>query len=568
MPRVAVLACFVGLLSLWAPAAADGLLEHPTTSELADALVRYEADRRALERLHDAPGSPARRAALRAYFDAARAELETLDFDALSRAGQVDWLLLANRLRYEQRRLDLDELETAALAPLVPFEGTIVALAEARRRMEPVDPRAAAGKVAQLADAVEALCAEEHDEEADDRSLARKAAQRVRELSGALRDWFRFHDGYDPPFGWWVRAPHERADAALEKWRETLEKRAGTDDAEAIVGEPLGRAALLAELALEMIPYAPEELVAIGERELAWCEGEMVRAARELGYGDDWRAALEHVKGLHVPPGEQPELIRTLALEAVAFLEEHELVTIPELCESVWRMEMMSPERQKVTPFFTGGEVVRVAYPTDSMSHESKLMSMRGNNVHFSRAVVHHELIPGHHLQGFQAARHNVHRRPFGTPFYGEGWALYWELRLWDLDFARGPEDRVGMLFWRMHRCARVIESLRFHLGERSPQEMIDALVERVGHERDGATGEVRRWVAGDYGPLYQCAYLLGGLQLRALHAELVEAGTLTERAFHDAVLRTSSVPIELVRASLTDVPLAPDARSTWRFDG
>ena len=40
-------------------------------------------------------------------------------------------------------------------------------------------------------------------------------------------------------------------------------------------------------------------------------------------------------------------------------------------------------------------------------------------------------------------------------------------------------------------------------------------LVERVGHERNNATAEVRRSVAGNYGPLYQAAYMLGGLQIR-----------------------------------------------------
>ena len=47
------------------------------------------------------------------------------------------------------------------------------------------------------------------------------------------------------------------------------------------------------------------------------------------------------------------------------------------------------------------------------MAHEDKLMSMRGNNVHFSRATVHHELIPGHHLQQFMTARYSTQRRPF-----------------------------------------------------------------------------------------------------------------------------------------------------------
>ena len=181
---------------------------------------------------------------------------------------------------------------------------------------------------------------------------------------------------------------------------------------------------------------------------------------------------------------------------------------------------------------------MQVSYPTDEMAAEDKLMSLRGNNPHFSRATVHHELIPGHHLQGFMIDRYMPHRREFGTPFWMEGWALYWEMRLWDLGFPRSPEDRVGMLFWRSHRAARIIFSLRFHMGTMTPDEAIDLLVNRVGHERANATAEVRRSFNGSYPPLYQIAYMIGGLQFRALHRELVTSGRMTERAFHDAVLQ------------------------------
>ena len=125
----------------------------------------------------------------------------------------------------------------------------------------------------------------------------------------------------------------------------------------------------------------------------------------------------------------------------------------------------------------------------------------RGNNRCFTRIVVPHELIPGHHLQRFFADRERPYRRRFSTPFYVEGWALYWEMKLWDMDWARSPQDRIGMLFWRMHRCARIIFSLSFHLGTMTPQQCIDFLVDRVGHERDNATAEVRRSFAGMYGP-------------------------------------------------------------------
>ena len=124
------------------------------------------------------------------------------------------------------------------------------------------------------------------------------------------------------------------------------------------------------------------------------------------------------------------------------------------------------------------------------------------------------------------------------------------------------------MLFWRMHRAARIIFSLRFHLGEMSPQEAIDLLVNRVGHERANATAEVRRSFIGTYPPLYQIAYMMGGLQFRALHRELVGSGRMTDRAFHDAVLRAGSMPVEMVRALLTGAPLSRDYRPQWRFAG
>jgi uncharacterized protein (DUF885 family) len=141
-------------------------------------------------------------------------------------------------------------------------------------------------------------------------------------------------------------------------------------------------------------------------------------------------------------------------------------------------------------------------------------------------------------------------------------------MRLWDLDFPRSAEDRVGMLFWRAHRCARIIFSLKFHMGQMTAPEAIDFLVKRVGHERRNATAEVRRSVNGSYGPLYQAAYMLGGLQLRGLHKELVESGRMSELAFHDAVLRENAIPIEMIRASLSEAELGRDFKAEWKFYG
>jgi hypothetical protein len=105
---------------------------------------------------------------------------------------------------------------------------------------------------------------------------------------------------------------------------------------------------------------------------------------------------------------------------------------------------MMSPERQKVAPFFLGGQDILVAYPTDSMDYDAKLQSLKANNVHFARATVFHELLPGHHLQYYYESRSNPHRELFTTPFWVEGWAVWWEFQFWDLGSPSRPRTGWG----------------------------------------------------------------------------------------------------------------------------
>jgi uncharacterized protein (DUF885 family) len=210
--------------------------------------------------------------------------------------------------------------------------------------------------------------------------------------------------------------------------------------------------------------------------------------------------------------------------------------------------------------------MIQVSYPTHEMTFDEKLNSLRGNNPHFSHATVFHELNPGHHLQGFMTTRYNTHRRIFNTPFWNEGSALYWEFFLWDHDFHVTPEDRMGALFWRMHRSARIVFSLNFHLGNWTPERAIKYLIDTVNFEPNNAEGEVRRSFGGAYSPLYQAGYMLGGLQLRALYKELVGTRKMTELQFHDAIYMGGPMPIAMVRARLGNIPLTRDGASPWRF--
>jgi uncharacterized protein (DUF885 family) len=586
-------------------------------SEMRPIIEYYLADRGSLQRSFFVNNSPARRERFRKFYQDALDRIQKLNFDAISEEGKVDYILFRNHLEHELRQLDIEEKQQTEIAPLIPFGTTIVDMEEARRRMDPIDSAKAAATLNALKKQVEDTRRQVEaglrggDEAVKPKkTVAFRAVNAINSLRGNLRNWYTFYNGYDPVFTWWVEQPEKELDDAMAAYATLLNERvvgvrsastaqqgqgtgqrgggtgpggaggqgqgggpqrpgaaqARPGDNSDIIGDPIGRDALISELQYEMIPYTPEELIAFAEKEFAWCENEMKKASRDLGYGDDWKKALEHVKNTYVEPGKQPEMIRDLALEAIKYVDDHDLITVPQLARDTWRMEMMTPERQLVSPFFLGGETILVSYPTNTMSHEQKMMSMRGNNPHFSRATVFHELIPGHHLQGFMNARYKPYRGLFGTPFWTEGGALYWELLFWDMGFPKTPENKIGMLFWHMHRCARIIFSLSFHLEKMTPQQCIDFLVDRVGHERDNATAEVRRSFDGSYGPLYQISYLLGAKQFYALHHELVDSGKMKNREYHDWIYKENRIPVEMVRAILTNQKLTRDFKTSWRF--
>ena len=496
--------------------------------------------------------------------------LDALAFDHLSIYGKTDYLLLKKEITARVYQLKEEEGQQMLINRYLPFSGEIYQLEKKRQRGNPLKASEVSAQLNRLSKDVQTAIKGINlgaMKEAD-----KLTVQKVLwDLKARLNSFYSFYNGYDPDFSWWVPKPYEALDSSLTQLNNIFKpiessELMGEAQNYGIKGIPVGKAELERQLRAEFIPYSPEELIKIAENEFAYCDQELLRASKEMGFGADWKAAQEKVKNSYVPLGQQPALIVRLQDDATQFIKQHNLMDLPPLAQETWGMIMMSPERQLVNPFFTGGKEISISYPTNTMAEEDKLMSMRGNNPYFSRGTVQHELLPGHHLQYYMNSRFKSYRRMFKTPFSIEGWSLYWELLLYEKGFAKTPEERIGMLFWRMHRCARILFSMNYHLGKWTPKQSVDFLVDRVGHERANAEAEVRRSFQGDYSPLYQVAYMLGGLQLNALRHELVDSGKMTFPAFHEAVMKENLIPVELIRATLTNQSLTKDFSTQWKF--
>lgn len=472
-----------------------------TLSAMTDHILAYQADNGALSRKYTIRESDEYYSRFSKLHSDWLNKLKSIQFESLNQTGKIDYILLKNLIEREEYALQQNKREFEQIQSSIRFGDKILPLVILRRKGAVLDGEKTAAAFNELKKDVQLKQQEIEKLPKYNERLANRASNAAQGYKAALRDLFRFYNDYDPQFTWWTKAPYAELDTTLAQYVRFLKNwktiDVSKDDGSGIFGNPIGREEIIKSLEFEMIPYTPEDLVEIANKEFAWCEKEMLKASAEMGFGDKWKDALEKVKNDHVAEGRQPEYLEFLATEAIDYVEKNNLVTVPTLAKEVWRMTMMSPEQQKFSPFFLGGEVLQIAFPTSTMPQEDKMMSLRGNNKHFARATVHHELIPGHHLQLFMNSRYHPERRNFSTPFSVEGWAVYWEMILWDKGFQKSPENRVGMLFWRMHRCARIIFSLNYHMNKWTPQTCIDFLVDKVGHERANATAEVRRSFTG-----------------------------------------------------------------------
>ncbi|MCC6593866.1 MAG: DUF885 domain-containing protein, partial [Xanthomonadales bacterium] len=128
----------------------------------------------------------------------------------------------------------------------------------------------------------------------------------------------------------------------------------------------------------------------------------------------------------------------------------------------------------------------------------------------------------------------------------GEGWALYAEELGVEMGIYRTPYERFGQLSYAMWRACRLVIDTGIHAHGWSRQRAIDYLLERSALSRHEATTEVDRYISW---PGQALSYMLGAIRIRELRreAETALGEGFDIRAFHDSVLATGSVPLDLL---------------------
>lgn len=235
-------------------------------------------------------------------------------FMLLPQSEQVDYLLLQSHIKrlLHQNEATANKVDTAKdLGLFGNWVDVCIRFVETRHNVGEQTGQQIATALHSVAQGVDqllrVLASDDSFKDSQERFIVSWTIAKFEELQWALEEAVGFYKGYDPVISWWIEQPWNTMNTKLTALISALGRKTGIDgsgSADDIVGDPIGREALLQELEAEWIAYTPEELVSKAEEEFDWCEKEMEKASETLGF-DKPEEALEHVKNTFVEPGEQ-----------------------------------------------------------------------------------------------------------------------------------------------------------------------------------------------------------------------------------------------------------------------
>jgi uncharacterized protein (DUF885 family) len=160
------------------------------------------------------------------------------------------------------------------------------------------------------------------------------------------------------------------------------------------------------------------------------------------------------------------------------------------------------------------------------------------------RSTVYHETVPGHHFQ-IALETENTGLPDFrklrafgGISAFSEGWGLYAEhLAAESGWYGDDIEGLLGQLDAELFRARRLVVDTGLHAMHWTRQQSIDYGIE---------ASEVERYAAM---PGQACSYMVGELKIIELREKARKAlgNRFSIREYHDVVLDTGSVPLELL---------------------
>ena len=290
----------------------------------------------------------------------------------------------------------------------------------------------------------------------------------------------------------------------------------------------------------------PDQIHAMGLRQVDEIDSQMLKLARSLGY-NDLRSFNEHIRNDRDLYGKSSEQI----FDLYQHYTDQMYTKLPQL------FGHLPKTRLEVVPMdaYRAPDAVPADYSPGAGdgSRPGRINVNEYDPTHRLllnvEAIAYHEGIPGHHMQ-FSIAQElpalPAFRRFSEYNAYSEGWAFYAERLGKEAGFYQDPYSEYGRLENEMWRSVRLVVDTGVHDEHWSRQQMIDFFHQHTAMDDKNIETEVDRYIAW---PGQALAYKLGQMKILELRERARQAlgQRFDLRAFHDAVLDEGPLPLDIL---------------------
>lgn len=300
-----------------------------------------------------------------------------------------------------------------------------------------------------------------------------------------------------------------------------------------------------------------QEIHEIGLKEVSRIRKEMVSVIESVGFNGSFS---EFLNFLRTDPQFYASTPKELLKEA-SFIAKRMDAKLPSLFNNLPRLPYgVAAVPDDLAPKYTGGRYVGPAEGSNEPGYYwVNTYKLDVRPLYNLEALTLHEGVPGHHLQNSVASELKglpKFRKDLYLSAFGEGWGLYSEFLGIEAGFYSDPYSNFGRLTYEMWRACRLVVDTGIHAMGWSREKVIKYLSDNTALPIHECITETDRYISW---PGQALSYKIGELKIKELrkYAENQLGQEFDVRDFHDTVLGSGSVPLDVLEDQIKDWVMA-----------
>jgi len=309
----------------------------------------------------------------------------------------------------------------------------------------------------------------------------------------------------------------------------------------------------------------PEDLIRDAQFGFQEIKSQMRSVARQIAEKRGWENGdlmhvMKELKKDQIPQDQVLEVYKSRLAAIEDIIREQDIITLPNRAASI-RLATEAESASIPAPFMsppqlvgnTGqyGEFVLVQSNPSLEGDDAQMDDWSHDSVTWALTV--HEARPGHEMQFASLVENGTSLARSTYAFNSanvEGWGLYSEAIMMEY---LPLEGQLFTLLARLQRAARMFMDPMVNLGQLTPEDAVEFMVNQIGLSKAMASSEADRYAF--LIPGQATAYYYGYRNLERLRTEVEMAlgERFNQRKFHDFLLKQGLLPPDLLRQAVLE---------------